>query len=66
MRAIIERAGSADILALVELMNQFYAESSYALDREWAEASFGVSSEKKRGEPRGLRVGARNASVMLS
>ena len=40
MPAIIERAGFADIPALVELMNQFYAESSYALDREWAGASF--------------------------
>jgi GNAT superfamily N-acetyltransferase len=39
-RAIIERAGDADIPALVELMSQFYAESSYALDREWAAASF--------------------------
>ena len=40
MRTTIERAGLADIPALVELMSQFYAESSYALDREWAEASF--------------------------
>jgi ribosomal protein S18 acetylase RimI-like enzyme len=40
MRATIERGGLADIPALVELMSQFYAESSYALDREWAAASF--------------------------
>ena len=40
MRTIIERAGPADIPALVELMTQFYSESSYALDREWAAASF--------------------------
>jgi len=40
MQTIIERAGHADIPALVELMSQFYAESSYALDREWAAASF--------------------------
>ena len=37
---MIERAGPTDIPALVELMSQFYAESSYALDREWAEVSF--------------------------
>jgi GNAT superfamily N-acetyltransferase len=40
MRTIIERARAADIPALVELMSQFHAESRYALDREWAAASF--------------------------
>ncbi len=40
MRKMIERAGSADIPALVDLMSQFYAESSHSLDRAWAEASF--------------------------
>jgi GNAT superfamily N-acetyltransferase len=42
MRTTIQRAGRADIPALVELMSQFYAESSYPLDRTWAEASFDV------------------------
>jgi ribosomal protein S18 acetylase RimI-like enzyme len=40
MRATIERASDADIPDLVELMREFYAESSYALDRKWAAASF--------------------------
>ena len=40
MRTTIERAGTADIPALVELMSEFHAESNYALDREWAAASF--------------------------
>jgi ribosomal protein S18 acetylase RimI-like enzyme len=40
MRTIIERARSSDISTLVELMSQFYAESSYVLDRPWATASF--------------------------
>ena len=40
MRTVIARAGAADIPALIDLMSEFYAESSYALDREWAEASF--------------------------
>lgn len=50
MRAVIERAGHADIPALVELMSQFYAESNYALDREWAAASF---AQLLRDEGRG-------------
>ena len=50
MRTIIERAGHGDIPALVELMSQFYAESSYALDREWAAASF---AQLLRDEARG-------------
>jgi len=40
MRTDIARAGAAEIPALIDLMSEFYAESSYALDREWAEASF--------------------------
>ena len=35
---------------MVELMSQFYAESSYALDREWAAASF---AQLLRDEARG-------------
>jgi ribosomal protein S18 acetylase RimI-like enzyme len=50
MLTIIERAEQADIPTLVELMNQFYAESSYALDREWAAASF---AQLLRDETRG-------------
>ncbi len=50
LRATIERAGHSDIPALVELMGQFYAESSYALDRDWATASF---AQLLRDEARG-------------
>ena len=50
MRTIIERAGYADIPSLVELMSQFHAESSYALDRERAAASF---AQLLRDEARG-------------
>ena len=50
MRTIIERADQADIPALIELMSQFYAESSYSLDREWAAASF---AQLLRDEARG-------------
>ena|SRR5687767_6890896 len=50
MRTIIERAEQADIPALVELMGEFHAESSYALDREWAAASF---AQLLRDEARG-------------
>lgn len=40
MSAQVEKAKSADISALVELMAEFYAESNYALDRAWAAESF--------------------------
>lgn len=36
----IRQAASADISVLVDLMVDFYAESAYALDREWAARSF--------------------------
>jgi ribosomal protein S18 acetylase RimI-like enzyme len=36
----IRQAGAADIPALVDLMEAFYAESSYPLDRDWAGKSF--------------------------
>ena len=45
-----ERAGHADIPALVELMSEFYAESSYTLDQAWAAASF---AQLLRDEARG-------------
>jgi len=38
---MIQRGSSADIAVLVELMAEFYAESGYPLDRDWAAASFG-------------------------
>ena len=40
MRTVVERASHNDIPRLVDLMEQFYAESSYALDRSWASRSF--------------------------
>lgn len=36
----IRAASASDIPALVALMEEFYAESSFPLDREWAAASF--------------------------
>ncbi|WP_257385199.1 GNAT family N-acetyltransferase [Tahibacter caeni] len=36
----IRRATNADVPALVELMQAFYAESNYPLDRDWAASSF--------------------------
>lgn len=50
MRTIVERAVQADIPDLVELMSQFYAESNYTLDREWAAGSF---AQLLRDETRG-------------
>ena len=50
LQTTIGRAGPADIPALVELMSQFYIESGYALDREWAAASF---AQLLRDESRG-------------
>lgn len=38
----IRQAATADIPALVDLMEAFYAESSYPLDRAWAAKSFGT------------------------
>jgi len=40
VQALVERATHSDIPCLVELMSEFYAESSYALDADWATASF--------------------------
>ena len=36
----IREATEADVTALVGLMQEFYAESAFALDREWAAAAF--------------------------
>lgn len=50
MRAVIDQATCADIPALVDLMAEFHAESKYALDRKWAETSFGrLLTEPSKG-----------------
>jgi len=36
----VRQATKADVAALVGLMQEFYAESAFALDREWAAATF--------------------------
>lgn len=38
---VVRRATAADLSTLVDLMAEFYAESSYALDRAWAADAFG-------------------------
>jgi len=79
---MIQRGSSADIAVLVELMAEFYAESGYPLDRDWAAASFGrLLGDGDRGaawiaqacgEPAGHVVlvhgleGASDAGYMLS
>jgi ribosomal protein S18 acetylase RimI-like enzyme len=37
---VVRRATQSDVGTLVELMREFYAEASYSLDQEWAEAAF--------------------------
>jgi ribosomal protein S18 acetylase RimI-like enzyme len=37
---VVRRATQSDVGALVELMREFYAEASYPLDQEWAQAAF--------------------------
>jgi len=47
---MIQRASSADIPVLVDLMGEFHAESGYPLDRDWAAASFGrLLDDRARG-----------------
>jgi len=58
----IEQARAADIPALVELMSQFYAESNYPLDREWAAASF---TQLLRDETRGAAWIARSGADVI-
>lgn len=66
MRTTVERAGVADIPALVELMSQFHAESSYALDREWAAASFAkLLRDEARGAVWMARRGAEPAGHVV-
>jgi len=63
---MIERAGHADIPALVELMGQFYAESSYTLDREWAAESFAqLLRDDARGAVWIARVGTQPAGHVV-
>jgi ribosomal protein S18 acetylase RimI-like enzyme len=38
--SVVRRATQSDVDTLVELMREFYAESSYPLDQEWAETAF--------------------------
>ena len=40
MTNAVRKATSEDILALVEMMREFYAEADYPLDRDWAAGSF--------------------------
>lgn len=57
MQATIDRAGPADIGALVELMGECYAESGYPLDRASAfYRRFGFAGRPGR-EPLTLRFG---------
>ena len=41
----VRNATAADLPTLVELMREFYAEAGYALDEEWAKASFSALLE---------------------
>ena len=66
MRAVIERAGAADIPVLIDLMSEFYAESAYALDRKWAEASFHrLLADETRGAAWLARRGAEPAGYVV-
>ncbi len=40
MAVIVRHAGLSDVPALVDLMQEFYAESGFPLDRTWAARSF--------------------------
>jgi len=65
-RAVIARAGAADIPALIDLMSEFYAESNYALDRKWAEASFRrLLADETRGAAWLARQGAEPAGHVV-
>lgn len=37
---IVRPAGLADVVALIDLMREFYAESGYSLDPQWANSAF--------------------------
>ena len=50
MATTVRNAAQADIPALVDLMQEFYAEAGYPLDRGWAAASFSaLLSDDSRG-----------------
>ena len=66
MQSQVEKAEQSDIPALVELMSQFYAESSYPLDRAWAAASFGqLLSSELRGSAWIARRGTEAAGYVV-
>jgi ribosomal protein S18 acetylase RimI-like enzyme len=68
----VRLATRADIPQLVELMREFYAESSFPLDREWARRAFaGLIEEPSRGavwiiESQGAPVGHAVLSVRFA
>jgi ribosomal protein S18 acetylase RimI-like enzyme len=62
MRTAVESAGQSDVPALLDLMNQFYAESDYDLDRSWAEESF---RQILRNEARGAVWVAREGAEAI-
>ncbi len=52
-------ATAADVPTLIDLMQEFYAESGYVLDRGWAHASFlALLRNKAHGETRLMCAGA--------
>jgi ribosomal protein S18 acetylase RimI-like enzyme len=66
MPTVIERAIPVDIPALVDLMNAFHAESSYGLDRKWAEASFErLLGDEQRGAAWLARQGKQSAGYVV-
>jgi len=64
----VRLAGPSDIPQLVELMEEFYAESSFPLDRDWAARAFAaLMAEPARGAVWLLEVGREAAGhVVLS
>jgi ribosomal protein S18 acetylase RimI-like enzyme len=64
----VRQATAADVPTLVDLMTEFYAESSYPLDRAWASHAFdGLLQDPSRGMVWVLMVdGAPAGHVVLS
>jgi RimJ/RimL family protein N-acetyltransferase len=66
MRTTVDRAGHADIPALVELMSEFYGEPGYTLDPDWARASFEqLLHDRARGAAWIARRGAEAAGHVV-
>jgi ribosomal protein S18 acetylase RimI-like enzyme len=60
MTLVSRSAQATDISTLIDLMQEFYAESGYALNRAWAEASFlALLRNKTHGETRLVCVDGR-------